>query len=215
MPARPDFSFPCPDVWRTRYVQRIGEISKALMVYRPLVLNNLFHCEQRCPTSRPTRALREHPRQTTTWSAWPISATTASTSLGQRCQRTPSFITANCRSKNSLGLYAEADLAFTCAGFAPVLAQAVGTRTVIVYGGHEGFRTTNSGRCALGSRRLPSKPINQCECHGGHYTRGPNGELVKPSRTHECDKTIDLDSRRCVAAEFRGAGTCRRLRSPP
>jgi len=90
------------------------------------------------------------------------------------------------------GLYAEADLAFTCAGFAPVLAQAVGTRCVIVYGGHEGYRTTN----AVGAHLAPTlaiEPINVCECHGGHYSRGPGGVgLVKPARDHDCDKTIYL-----------------------
>jgi ADP-heptose:LPS heptosyltransferase len=101
------------------------------------------------------------------------------------------------------GLYAEADLAFTCAGFAPVLAQAVGTRCVIVYGGHEGYRTTNSVGAHL-APTLPVEAINQCECHGGHYTRGAGGELVKPSRTHECDKTLDLDAALRSLREFAG-----------
>jgi hypothetical protein len=89
-----------------------------------------------------------------------------------------------------VGMYANAELAFTCAGFAPVLAQAVSTRCVVVYGGHEGFRTTNSVGAHL-APTLAIEPIRVCECHGGHY-RHVDNRLVKPARDHECDKTIDL-----------------------
>jgi len=56
-----------------------------------------------------------------------------------------------------------------------VLSQAVGTPTVIVYGGNESFRTTNSVGAHL-APTLAIEPVNPCECH---------------LKNHDCDKTVD------------------------
>lgn len=193
MPERPDFSLPVPLSWRTLALLKIGETSKPIMVYRPLVLNNLFHCEARLPNVDVYAKLYESIRD-----QYYVVSVCNLGDYGEHIEgpEMPADVKFH-RGELSLealaGLYAEADLAFTCAGFAPVLAQAVGTKTVVVYGGHEGFRTTNSVGAHL-APTLAIEAINQCECHGGHYTRGTRGELVKPSKTHECDKTIDLDA---------------------
>jgi hypothetical protein len=102
MPAQPDFSLPVPSQWREAARSRLGRFTKPLMVYRPLVLNNLFHCEQRCQTSTLTPRCSRASATRLPRGQRPTLATTASTSLGQRCQRTPNFITANCRSRNLL-----------------------------------------------------------------------------------------------------------------
>lgn len=73
-------------------------------------------------------------------------------------------------------LVQQADVVFCNAGMAPVLAQAVGTPNVVVYGGRESFRTTQRAGAHL-APTLGVDPINPCDCH---------------SHTHQCDKTIDV-----------------------
>src|SRR5206468_1171505 len=74
------------------------------------------------------------------------------------------------------GLFAEASLIFGNAGFTPILAQAVGTPNIVVYGGNESFRFTN----IVGAHLAPTcaiEPVKPCECFDRH---------------HKCDKTIRL-----------------------
>lgn len=194
MPARPDFSIPVPNEWKLAAVMK-GAINfhKPTMVYRPLVLNNLFHCEARLPDVDAYAALFESIRERYHVVSVANLGDYGEHIVGPEMDADVKFHRGELSCEELIGLYASADLAFTCAGFAPVLAQAVGTSTVVVYGGHEGYRTTNS----VGEHLAPTlaiEPLNVCECHGGHYTRGPNQELVKPVRTHECDKTMDLDA---------------------
>jgi len=73
------------------------------------------------------------------------------------------------------GLTAQAGLVFTSPGFAVILAQAVGTPSVCVYGGYESPRTFEAGGRYV--PYLPIAPIRPCACwrHG-----------------HACDKRIDM-----------------------
>ncbi len=64
---------------------------------------------------------------------------------------------------------------FSPAGFGPVLAQAVGTPSITVYGGRESFRTTQRGGAHL-APTLGIDPIKPCDCH---------------SHRHACRKFID------------------------
>ncbi len=193
MPERPDFSLPVPGEWRTLALLKLAEsaMNKPIMVYRPLVLNKLFHCEQRLPDVDAYAALFESIRHDYHVVSVCNLGNYGEHIVGPEMDVDTKFHYGELSFEELAGLYAEADLAFTCAGFAPVLAQAVGTRTVVVYGGHEGYRSTN----AVGAHLAPTLAIecvNQCDCHGGHYTRGPRQELVKPKKDHDCDKTIDM-----------------------
>lgn len=75
-------------------------------------------------------------------------------------------------------LIQQADVVFCNAGMAPVVAQAVGTPSVVVYGGRESFRTTQRAGAHL-APTLGINPVNPCDCH---------------SHTHHCDKTIDVSA---------------------
>lgn len=191
MPVRPDFSLPVPQAWRDAVRKRLRVSSSPLMVYRPLVLNKLFHCDQRLPDVDAYAELFKSIRDTYRVVSVCNLGDYGEHIVGPEMDADVKLHYGQLSFEELVGLYAEADLAFTCAGFAPVLAQAVGTRCVVVYGGHEGFKTTNSVGAHL-APTLAIEPVNVCECHGGHYTRGPNQELVKPVKTHDCDKTIDL-----------------------
>lgn len=191
MPERPDFSIPVPQAWREAARERFGYGIKPLMVYRPLVLNKLFHCEQRLPDVDAYAQLFESIRDDYHVVSVANLGNYGEHIVGPEMDADLKLHHGELSFEELVGLYCESDLAFTCAGFAPVLAQAVGTRCVIVYGGHEGYSTTN----VVGKHLAPTlaiEAVNQCECHGGHYTRGPNQELVKPVKDHDCDKYIDL-----------------------
>lgn len=204
MPEQPDFSLPVMTEWREAARTIVGNSSKPIMVYRPLVLNNLFHCEQRLPDVKTYAALCESIRDDYFVVSVCNLGNYGERIVGPEPDANLKLHHGELPFEELVGLYAEADLAFTCAGFAPVLAQAVGTPTVVVYGGHEGYSTTN----IVGAHLAPTLPIeatNQCNCHGGHYTRGPNQELVKPVRDHDCDKTIDLPAALARLHSFAGA----------
>jgi hypothetical protein len=199
MPNQPDFSLPVPEAWKDAAWLKLQSATgwrwptgKPLMVYRPTVLNNLFHCEPRLPDIASYAELYKSIRDDYFVVSVANLGDCGEQIVGDEMDADLKFHHGELPFQELVGLYASADLAFTCAGFAPVLAQAVGTPCVIVYGGHEGFGTTNSVGAHL-APTLAIEPINVCECHAGHYTRGPGGVgLVKPSKTHECDKTIDM-----------------------
>ncbi len=194
MPKHPDFSLVVPDAWRKMARKRLGITStKPLMVYRPLVLNNLFHCDARLPDVESYATLYRSICHDYHVVSVCNLGDYGEHIVGPEMAADTAFHRGELPFEELVGLYAEADLAFTCAGFAPVLAQAVGTRTVVVYGGHEGYKTTNS----VGAHLAPTmaiEPANVCECHAGHYTRGVGGGLVKPKKDHECDKTLDVET---------------------
>ena len=75
------------------------------------------------------------------------------------------------------GLFHSAALVFGAPGFATILAQAVGTPMVTVFGGFEDARSYSAG--ARFSPWLAIEPTKPCNC----WTHG-----------HDCDKRIDLAS---------------------
>lgn len=192
MPARPDFSLPVPAAWRAMARDRIGNTrGKPVMVYRPTVLNNLFHCEQRLPDFAVYARLYERVRDQYHVVSVCNLGNYGEVIAGPEMDVDVKYHHGELRMEELAGVFAEADLAFTCAGYAPVLAQAVGVPTVIVYGGHEVYASTN----IVGAHLAPTlaiEPINPCNCHGGHYRHTQRG-LEKPQRTHECDKTTDVE----------------------
>lgn len=73
-------------------------------------------------------------------------------------------------------LAARSSLVFCSPGFAPLLAQSVGTPVICVFGGHESSMTIRHG--ARHAPTLGIDPIIPCDCF---------------SHTHACKKTIDVD----------------------
>jgi ADP-heptose:LPS heptosyltransferase len=64
-----------------------------------------------------------------------------------------------------------------------VLSQAVGVPMVAVFGGHESARLYDHGN----SSDLFIQPQNPCECF---------------SKTHACDKRIDMDKAKAAIQKF-------------
>lgn len=75
-----------------------------------------------------------------------------------------------------VGLYAAAALSYSSPGFGTVLAQAVGTPGITVFGGFERAAAYTFG--ATLTPWLPVEPVTPCACY---------------AYNHACDKRIDLD----------------------
>jgi hypothetical protein len=82
-------------------------------------------------------------------------------------------------------LFARATLVYSAPGFAPVLAQAVETPAITVFGGYEDARSFSYG--ARSVAWLPIQPATPCACwnHG-----------------HACDKSIDIPAAIAAAGKF-------------
>lgn len=179
MPERPDFSLPIAPEWRAnarRLIATWRTGGKPIMIYRPIVLNKVWECPARAPDPQAYAELFQSIRKGffvisvadlkpgKEWIIPPEQSVDVKLHAGELDFETLA------------ALVAEADLVFANPGFMPVLAQSVGTRNVIVYGGNESFRTTNS----VGAHLAPTLAIEAdkpCECH---------------ARTHKCDKRITL-----------------------
>lgn len=82
-------------------------------------------------------------------------------------------------------LWRDADMAFTAPGFGVVLAQAIGTPVVAVFGGYEAGYSFSAG--AAHTPTLAIEPVRPCDCF---------------SHTHRCDKRIDLPAARRRLSDF-------------
>lgn len=179
MPERPDFSLPVKDEWRAaarRMIEGRNPAGKPLMVYRPIVQNSVWACPARSPDPEAYaeiyRSLRDR--------FFVVSVCDLTTGgeriVGPETDVDVRFHKGECDFETLAGLFAEAAIVFANPGFAPVLAQAVGTPNVIVYGANESFRTTNRDGAHL-APTLAIEPVTPCECH---------------ARTCRCSKEIDM-----------------------
>lgn len=177
MPEFPDFSLPIAPAWHYDADQYIAmwNTDKPIMIYRPIVLNNFWHRPNRAPDPDAYAALYDSIRRdyfvvsvsdigSREWRVGPTPDVDASLDHGELDFETMAALTS------------KADLCFCNPGFMPVLSQSVGCPTIVVYGGNESSRTTNSA----GAHLAPSLFIdvdNPCDCHDYH---------------HQCNKTITL-----------------------
>lgn len=177
MPERPDFGLSVPAGWRMAARQWVGNTQgRSLMVYRPSVLNTVWLSRARAPDHASYAELYSSIRE----KFFVVSVANLGNS-GEYIDgpKMPVDLELNHGElgfEELAGLFAEARMVFACPGFAPVLAQAVGTPVAIVYGGNESFATTN----IVGAHLAPTlaiEPVNPCACH---------------LKDHACDKYIDL-----------------------
>jgi ADP-heptose:LPS heptosyltransferase len=186
MPERPDFSLPVPPKWREWARAKLGPTNgKPMLIYRPIVLNDVWKAPARSPDPDAYHVLFRLIRDR----FHVVSIADLNQKewfVGSEQDADTKFHHGELSFEELAGLFAEAALVFGNAGFSPVMAQAVGTPSIIVYGGNESFRTTNSVGAHL-APTLAIEPITPCECH---------------SRTHDCDKRIDVEAAIVKVREF-------------
>lgn len=179
MPERPDFSLPVPREWRKALRARLPATAagKPIMVHRPIVLRREWDGRSRNPDLAAYDALYRSIRERF------FVVSVADIEPGQEWVDGPPYQEVDLvwhrgelHFPHLAALWAEAALVFSSAGFAPILAQSVGTPSVTIYGGRESSRTTNW----VGAHLAPTlmiDPDRPCDCHSHH---------------HHCQKAISL-----------------------
>jgi ubiquinone/menaquinone biosynthesis C-methylase UbiE len=179
MPERPDFSLPVREEWMKAVRERIASWDmkgKPLMIHRPVVIRQEWDGRSRNPDVKAYdeiyRAIRDQ--------FFVVSVADLEVSRewidGPEQEVDVKLHKGELEFPELAALFRAARLIYCNAGFAPVLAQAVGTPQICVYGGRESFRTTQR----IGVHLAPTCPIdviNPCDCH---------------SAAHRCDKRIDV-----------------------
>lgn len=176
--ANSDFRMPVPQAWRDRADEVIRRLSpaKPILVYRPLVERTEWSgCAARNPDYATYEALIERIRG----KYFVVSVADLEPGkewmVGPRIQADAEFHAGELEFEVLAALVQQAALVFASPGFAVILAQAVGTPSVCVFGGYEAGYSFSLG--AKFTPHLAIEPINPCPCF---------------KHNHPCDKTIDL-----------------------
>lgn len=178
IPDRPDFSLPVPDKWREelhRYIPR-WDTRKPVMIYRPIVLRKEWPGASRNPDVDVYNTLYRSIRERFFVISIACLKTDVEWIVGPEQDADLKLHNGELNFEMMSALFSESNLVFSGAGFAPILAQSVGTPCAIIYGGRESYRTTDCMGAHL-SPTLGIDPIQPCNCH--HHA-------------HACNKQIDL-----------------------
>ena len=176
LPEWPDFSMPIRPDWNAEVEHWLKGVTRPIMIYRPIVLNRFWHRPNRSPDPEAYAALYASIRAQFFVISVGHIADGAEWIVGPEPEVDLHLDRGELAFEDLAALTARADLCFCNPGFMPVLSQAVGCPTIVVYGGNESSRTTN----AAGAHMAPSLFIDvdrPCDCHDYH---------------HACDKTITL-----------------------
>ena len=171
-----DFSLPVPHQWMHKARKAIGHTDKPIMVYRPLVDRTEWNgCRQRNPDAKAYADLARYAGERFHIVSIADLHTGIEWSVSDPIGAAVEFHRGELDFETIAGLMAIAGLVWCSPGFALVLAQAVGAPMVAVFGGHESARLYDHGS----QSDLFIQPRKPCECF---------------SKSHECDKTIDIQS---------------------
>lgn len=178
--TKPDFTLPIRREWQTPRVDRIvgqaRDSGKPVLIYRPIVLRKEWDSHLRNPDPAAYAELYRSVRE----DFYVISIASLKPDVewivGGEQPADLKIHDGSLQMWEMGAVFSEADVVFANAGMAPVLAQAVRTPSIVVYGGRESFRTTQRAGAHL-APTLGIDPINPCDCH---------------SHSHACDKRIDV-----------------------
>jgi len=191
--VKPDFSLPIPPEWRTAALQLISRWEmkgKPLMVYRPIVLRNEWNGAMRNPDESAYAALFQRIRDLFFVVSIADLEPGKESIVGPEQDADVKLHRGELDFQTMAALFAESALFFGNAGFGPVLAQAVGTPLVVVYGGRESYLTTERGGAHLAPTLgiNPDRPCDQHnDCKRDVTVKTPNAGICP------CDKTITLE----------------------
>jgi predicted O-methyltransferase YrrM len=177
-PASADFRIPVPEAWQRKAQTIIAQwnTDKPIMFLRPLVERTEWKgCAARNPDPLAYRALYESiceqffvvsiadlvPGKEWIW--------------GPKLQADIEYHAGEFEVEVLLALAQASSLVFASPGFATIMAEAVGTPSVCVFGGYENASSFSGG--ARFAPYLGIDPINSCQCF---------------SHNHNCDKRIDM-----------------------
>ena len=181
--ARPlDFSLPVRLAWVSEFKRRFSWDTggKPIMVYRPIVQRREWNGANRNPDPEAYAAIFNAIRdnffvvsvadlvQDVEWIVGPEQSADVTLHHGEL-----TF-------EDMAALWQSAAICFCNAGFGPVLAQAVGTPSITVYGGRECFKTTQRA----GEHLAPTLGIDQdqpCDCMNERHACPPKTITLGPA----------------------------------
>lgn len=185
--ASADFRLPIPNEWDAAAAEVLTELAptKPLLIFRPLIERTEWSgCAARNPDpvayAMLLAALREEFFVISVADLEPGKEWLAGPELPADAQ----FHAGELPFETLAALTARADLVMTSPGFAAILAQAVGTAAVVVFGGYE-----NSSSFSAGARFAPYlgiDPITPCDSF----------------RHEDWDKSIDMEAATAALADF-------------
>jgi hypothetical protein len=164
IPDKADFSIPVKLEWREWARKVVGPVNKPLLVYRPIVLNNLWKSESRAPDPALYSALFRSIRDRYHVVSIANIGDHGEYIVGETYDADTNFNRGELDFETLAGLLSISTLVFTCPGVGAVLSQAMGAKTVIVYGANECHRTTNSVGNHL-AQTLAIEPDLPCDHH--------------------------------------------------
>lgn len=177
-PEWPDFSLPIHQDWRPKAEEllRGWRPDKPVMIYRPIVRRKEWNGETRNPLPEVYKAVYRAIKEQ--FFAISIADLQANQEwiVGEEQPADVKIHDGSMDFPTLAALFSMVDLVVSPAGFAPILAQATGTPSIVVYGGRESFKSTDIAGVHL-APTLGIDPDNPCDCH---------------SSTHQCNKTTDV-----------------------
>jgi ADP-heptose:LPS heptosyltransferase len=179
-----DFRLPVPDEWKEAALYGLFEIgfdaTKPLMLYRPLVERTEYASSA---LRNPDHAAYIELFKSIRSKYFVVSVADLEPGkewiVGERVCADAKFHNGELDFTALAGLAAVSDLVFCAPGFATVLAQAVETPCVTVFGGYECGSSFSVG--ARHSPYLAIEPVQPCECFNGACDR-------------KCSKEIDMSA---------------------
>jgi hypothetical protein len=192
-----DFSLPVPPSWHEKLGKEttIDTGGKPLMVYRPIVLRREWNSANRNPHPDGYTQLFNAAREGFFVLSLADLAPNEEWIVGPEAPADMKLHRGELSFEAMAALFERAQLVFCNAGFAPVLAQAVGTPSICVYGGRESYGTTQRAGEHL-APTLGIDPIKPCDCHTERHDCG----------SKQIDMPLALDRVRVFAEIYRRPG---------
>lgn len=178
--AKADFRLPLQPQWRGRALELMAQWKtlKPIMLYRPLNERTEW---KGCPARNPDHTAYAQLFEAIRDRYFVVSVADLQPKVewlvGTPIKADATFHAGELPFETLAALTERASLVYSSPGFAVILAQAVGTPAVCVFGGYEDSHSFAGG--ARFSPYLGIDPINPCQCW---------------SHAHACDKRIDLPS---------------------
>jgi ADP-heptose:LPS heptosyltransferase len=164
---QPDFSLPIRPEWYESLRKVMAQWrpeGKPILVYRPLVLRKEWDGSLRNPDTDAYTKIFQHIRDR----FFVVSIADLEPQLewivGDEQEADIHLHRGELDFQTMAALFSEAAMVLSPAGFGPVLAQAVGTPIVAVYGGRESYKTTDRAGAHL-APTLGIDPDKPCDCH--------------------------------------------------
>lgn len=176
--AQADFSLPIPNEWDARAEALIAEWrpTKPILIYRPLIERSEWSgCHNRNPDHNAYHSLIQSIRERFFIVSVADLVQGQEWMVGKPINADISFHAGELDIEVLAALIKRSAMVYTSPGFAVILAQSVGTPSVVVFGGYENAQSFKGG--AKLAPYLGIDPIHPCQCF---------------SHRHKCQKQIDM-----------------------